>query len=279
MIADIKNALTVDVENWYDANLISPHVPAGYRDDRVVASVRELLVLLDERKVRATFFILGKVAGEHPGLIEEIAGKGHEIASHGWGHRLVFRQTEKEFEEDLARSLESLRRLTGKDVEGFRAPSWSVGAETPWFFDVLLRHGIKYDSSLFPVRTELFGSSGNPRHPHVIERAGGKLVEFPAPSVRLFGRTIPVCGGASLRLFPLAISNWGLERINREGLPAVVYLHPWELDDGIPFPEMPKRVRLMHSLGRRGMKKKLRVLLEAYSFQTLGDLSAAGCSL
>ncbi|MDP8236099.1 MAG: polysaccharide deacetylase family protein [Candidatus Erginobacter occultus] len=267
----MQNALTVDVENWYDASLLSPYVPAGYRDDRVVAATREIMDLLEEFGVRATFFVLGKVAEEHPGLVKEIAGRGHEVASHGWGHQLAYRQTEEEFEEDLHRSLEILERLSGGKVKGYRAPSWSVGVETPWFFDVLVRNGIEYDSSLFPVKTPLFGSSDNPRHFHIIERKKGRVVEFPASSVRFGGKTFPVGGGASLRLLPLAVTKWGIKRINREGMGAIVYLHPWEMDTGIPFPPMPFRTRLLHSRGRKGMKKKLRKLLESFSFHPMAD--------
>ena len=268
----MKSALTVDVENWYDASLLSPYVPAGYRDDRVVAATREVMVLIEGYGVRATFFVLGKLAEEHPGMVEEIAGRGHEVASHGWGHKLAYRQTEEEFEEDLKQSLEILERLTGGKVKGYRAPSWSAGAETPWFFDVLVRNGIDYDSSLFPVRTPLFGSPDNPRRPHRVEREGGSLVEFPASSVRLGPRTVPVGGGAALRLSPLSFTRRGLKRINREGMPAIVYLHPWEIDTGIPFPAMPAKTRLLHSRGRRGIKRKLRRLLEGFSFHPMFEL-------
>lgn len=270
----MKNALTIDVENWYDASLLSPYVPAGYGDDRVVGATREVMDLIEGYGVRATFFVLGKVAEEHPGLVEEIASRGHEVASHGWGHRLAYEQTEEEFEEDLVRSLEVLEKLTGKKVRGYRAASWSAGANTPWFFDVLIRRGIEYDSSLFPVKTPLFGSPDNPRRPHRIERSGGSLIEFPPSSVRIGPRTVPIAGGAALRLFPFAFTRWGLRRINREGLPAIVYLHPWELDPGIPFPPMPFKIRLLHSKGRRRMKRKLRSLVERFSFEPMKDLIA-----
>lgn len=278
----MNNALTVDVENWYDASLLSPYVPDGYRDDRVVASAREIMGLLDEFGVRATFFVLGKVAAEHPELVEEIAARGHEVASHGWGHGLAYEQTVEEFEDDLRRSLKILEHLSGGKVKGYRAPSWSVGVETPWFFDVLIRNGIEYDSSLFPVKTPLFGSPDNPRHPHIIERKEGRVIEFPASSVRFGGKTFPLGGGASLRLLPLAVTKWGIKRINREGMGAIVYLHPWEMDTGIPFPPMPTKVRLLHSWGRGGMKKKLHKLIESISFQPLADLASevfgAGCT-
>jgi len=268
----MKNALTVDVENWYDASLLSPYVPAGYRDGRVAASTREVMDLIEGYGVRATFFILGKVAEEHPGLVKEIAARGHEVASHGWGHQLACRQTWEEFEEDLRRSLEILERLSGAKVKGYRAPSWSAGAETPWFFDVLIRNGLEYDSSLFPVKTPLFGSPDNPRRPHPVEREAGGLVEFPASAVRIGAKTVPVGGGAALRLFPLAFTRWGLGKINWEGMPAIVYLHPWEIDIGIPFPPMPVKTRLLHSRGIKGMRRKLRRLLERFPFQPLESL-------
>jgi len=266
------NALTIDLENWYDANLIAPYVIAGYRDDRVVASTRQIMDLLDEYQVKATFFTIGSLAENQPELILEIARHGHEIASHGWGHQLVYSQTENEFESDLARSISSLKEIIGKEVKGYRAPSWSVGEDTPWFHDVLIRNGIEYDSSLFPVKTQLFGSADNPRRPHIIQRENGYLTEFPASTVRIAGRNFPVAGGAFFRGLPLWYSRWGIRRLNRAGIPAIVYLHPWELDVGIPFPATPKKVRFMHSLGRGSMKRKLKGLLKGFDFQPLGSL-------
>jgi polysaccharide deacetylase family protein (PEP-CTERM system associated) len=266
------NALTIDLENWYDANLIAPYVADSYHDDRVVASTHRILDLLDEYKVKATFFTLGSLAVEQPDLIIEIDRRGHEIASHGWGHQLVYSQTEEEFETDLARSLSSLQGITGKKVKGYRAPSWSVGEGAPWFYDVLIRNGIEYDSSLFPVKTELFGSADNPRRLHLVQRDNGSLKEFPASTVRVAGRNFPVAGGAFFRVFPFWYSRWGIWRLNRESIPAIVYLHPWELDTGIPFPLMPRKVRLMHSLGRGGMIRKLKVLLKIFDFTPLGRL-------
>ncbi len=268
----MKNVLTIDLENWYDANLIAPYVADGYRDDRVVSSSQRILDLLDEYQVKATFFTLGSLAGEQPELILEIDRRGHEIASHGWGHQLVYSQTEDEFEVDLARSLSSLKEITGKEVKGYRAPSWSVGEGTPWFYDVLIRNGIEYDSSLFPVKTELFGSAYNLRTSHVVKRETGNLMEFPASTVRVAGKNFPVAGGAFFRVLPFWYSRWGVRRLNREGMSAMVYIHPWELDTGIPFPPMPRKVRLMHSLGRSGMIRKLKVLLKVFDFTPLGSL-------
>jgi len=267
------NALTIDLENWYDANLIAPYVAAGYRDDRVVSSTRRILDLLDEYQVKATFFTLGSLAKEQLELILEIDRRGHEIASHGWGHQLVYSQSKEEFESDLVKSISCLNNITGKKVKGYRAPSWSVGEGTPWFYDVLVRNGIEYDSSLFPVRTSLFGSSSNPRFPHTINCGGKHIVEFPAPSIKLMGRNLPVGGGAFLRIFPLFFSRWGIKRINREGQPAVMYFHPWELDEGIPFPKLPWKTLHIHKFGVKGMVKKLRNLIREFEFCSLEELS------
>jgi polysaccharide deacetylase family protein (PEP-CTERM system associated) len=269
----MKNALTIDLENWYDANLIAPYVSSGYRDNRVVASTNRILDLLDKYEVKATFFTLGSLAEEQPELILEIDRRGHEVASHGWGHQLVYSQTEEKFEDDLVRGIGAIKSVTGKLACGFRAPSWSVGEGTPWFYDVLIRNGIEYDSSLFPVKTELFGSADNPRRPHIVRRDSGNLIEFPASTVRVAGRNYPVAGGAFFRVFPFWYSRWGIGRINREGLPAIIYLHPWELDTGIPFPSMPKKVRLMHSMGRSGMIGKLKRLLKIFEFQPMGKMA------
>jgi len=266
------NALTIDLENWYDANLIAPYVSEDYRDNRVVASTHLILDLLDEYQVKATFFTLGSLAMEQPELITEIDQRGQEIASHGWGHQLVYSQTEEEFETDLIRSIKALKSITGKNAKGFRAPSWSVGEGTPWFYDVLIRNGIEYDSSLFPVKTELFGSADNPRSLHLVPHDNGSLREYPASTVRIAGRNFPVAGGAFLRALPLWYSSWGIRRIQREDTPAIIYLHPWELDTGIPFPTMPRKVRIMHSLGRRGMIRKLKGLLRKFDFQPMGNL-------
>ena len=268
------NGLTIDLENWYNANLISPYVPDGYHDDRIVPVTRGILTLLRNHNVRATFFVLGEVAESHPDLVKDIQIKGHEIASHGCEHHLVYQLTEEEFEADLTRSQERLEDITGQKIRGFRAPSWSVSNRTPWFFDVLIRNGIRYDSSLFPVKTELFGSPEHPRFPHVVRREKGSLVEFPASTVKLLGKVIPVAGGSFLRVLPLGLNVHGIRSLNRQNIPAVVYFHPWELDGSIPWPRLPRRIRLMHDLGAgKKMERKLRALLGRFEFAPLGEIA------
>lgn len=273
----VLNAFSVDVEDWYQVSDFEAQVRFDEWDryeSRVVANTRRVLALLDEFGVKGTFFILTWNAERHPELVEDIASRGHEIATHGYSHRLVYEQGRDLYRRDLERSQEILERLTGKRARGYRAPSFSVTAKSMWALDVMLECGIEYDSSIFPVQDSLYGVPGALRFPFVIHSVGERqLVEFPMTTARVGKRNLPLGGGAYLRVLPYPYMRWGMRRVNKEGQSAVVYLHPWEID-----PEHPR----LHSRGKRGvsshyinlraMEDKLRRLLSDFRFAPVSEV-------
>ncbi len=273
----IVNALSFDVEDWYQVSDFEIAVDrwASY-PSRLVRNVERLLAILEEADVRATFFILTWNLERHPEVVKTIARAGHELASHGHRHQLLYRQTPAQFAADLERSVGLIEDLSGEKVLGFRAPSFSVRRETLWALDVLAEKGLRYDSSIFPVRRGLYGMEEAPRHPHVARGSnGGALWEFPPATARWLGQNIPVSGGGYLRLFPYWVIGWGLRRINREGHPAMVYLHPWELDPGQPRFDLGGKWST-HYRNLHVTEGKLRRLLGDFRFAPVREILPLG---
>jgi polysaccharide deacetylase family protein (PEP-CTERM system associated) len=271
------NALSIDVEDWYQVSDFEAEVKRpdwGQYEGRVVQNTGRLLALLRDYQVRATFFILTWNAERFPELVRQIDRDGHEIASHGYEHRLIYEQTPQEFRADVTRSLDILKSLTGKQILGYRAPSFSITQESLWALDTLVDLGFAYDSSIFPVRDTLYGIRDSQRFPYVIRRNGARqLVEFPMSTVRLGRRNLPLGGGAYLRLLPYRYFHWGMTRLQREGRPAVVYLHPWEIDPGQPRLRVRgKRGYSSHYLRLRAMEGKLRRLLRNFRFAPIREV-------
>jgi polysaccharide deacetylase family protein (PEP-CTERM system associated) len=265
------NAISVDVEDWYQVSDFEDVVePAAWDtyESRVVANTERILGLLDEHGVKGTFFVLTWNAERHPDLVRRIARAGHEVASHGHRHRLIFDQTPDEFREDLLRSKGLLEDLTGEPVLGYRAPSFSLTARSTWALDVLMEAGLRYDSSIFPVSDRLYGIPDARRFPFVIRREGDReLVEFPMSTTRALGRNWPLGGGAYLRVLPYPYLRWGMRRVNAEGHPALVYLHPWEVDPGQPrIKTRGKRGISVHYVNLAGTEARLRRLLREFEF-------------
>ena len=231
------NILQVDVEDWYC------DLDPGEWDKcepRVVEATERILSILDETGNKATFFILGYVAEQFPELVKKIDSEGHEIASHGYHHGRICGQTPEYFEQDLIRSISILERITGKKVKGYRAPQFTVVKETLWALEILRKHGLEYDSSIFPVKTPLYGIPDSPLFPYRIgsdiSTSGVDFLEIPLSvyKVPLLGKNVPIAGGFYLRFFPYVFIRHALKRINRGGNVAVCYIHPWELDPGKP---------------------------------------------
>ncbi len=266
----MTHAFSVDVEDWYQVSDFEELVSfsAWHRyERRVLHNTERVLAVLADAGVRATFFVLSWNAERHPELARMIATAGHEIASHGYAHGLAYELGEAAFRADVERSKKVLEDLTGTPVLGYRAPSFSITTQSLWALDVLLDLGFRYDSSIFPVQDRLYGIPGAQRFPFPISRNGRTLTEFPISTIRWAGRTLPLGGGAYLRLLPYAYTRWGLRRLATEGRAAIMYVHPWELD-----PEQPRlRVR-----GKRGLsthyyrlattEPKLRRLLADFRF-------------
>lgn len=275
----IVNAFSVDVEDWYQVSDFEEQVRLEDWDryeSRIVRNTRRILELLSEFGVKGTFFILTWNAVRHPELVEEIASEGHEIATHGYAHRLVYEQGRDLYKEDLERSQDILHRILGKAVRGYRAPSFSVTSRSLWALDVMLEAGIEYDSSIFPVKDSLYGIPGARRFPYIIHEAKGRsLLEFPMSTTQMGSRNLPLGGGAYLRLLPYRYMRWGMNRVNAEGEPALVYLHPWEIDPDQPRLNIRgKRGFSTHYMKLHVMEEKLRRLLSDFRFAPMGEVLA-----
>jgi len=281
---NVLNAMTVDVEEHFQVSAFENTIRRDEWDaipSRVEANTSRLLDLFDEVQVTATFFVLGWIAERHGGLVRRIAERGHEVACHGYSHRLVYNQTEAEFRDETLRAKALLQDITGSPVLGYRAASFSIGRANLWALDVLAEAGFRYDSSLFPIVHDRYGIPGAPRHMRVVRTPrGGRLVEVPPSTLRMGRLVVPFGGGGYLRLFPRGLTRWAIGRLNaRERLPVVVYVHPWETDPGQPRVAAPLRSRLRHYVGLETTLPKLRNLTSSYRFGTMLSLIDAAGSL
>ena len=271
------NAITVDVEEYFHATNLEPYFgPAKWHSlpSRVDESTRRLLDLFARNGVKGTFFILGYVARRHPKLVQDIAREGHEIASHGYGHRLVYNQTPRAFFRDVRKTKYLLEDLTGAAVLGYRAPNFSIRDKNLWAYDELIRAGYRYDSSLYPVRHERYGNLNRSYLPERLQRHSGELAEFPlaVSPLRLLGKEyrLPVAGGAWWRLFPSLYILWALRRMRH---PRNCYLHPWEIDAGQPRVALPFLTRIRHYTGVGTFENKIERFLRAFEFTTVSTVA------
>jgi polysaccharide deacetylase family protein (PEP-CTERM system associated) len=272
MTGPLVNALTVDFEDWYQG-LEIPHTDWNGYEDRIESCGRRLLDLLAERKVRGTFFVLGSVAERHPHLVREITAGGHEIATHGWSHTLVYRMTPVTFRAELERSMRMLEDLSGQAIVGHRAPFFSITRQSLWALEVMGDCGIRYDSSIFPVLNYRYGIEDSPRWPYAVDAgSAGTLHEFPITTWRVLGRNLPVAGGAYFRIFPYPFTRLAFRSINRAGHPAVFYIHPWELDPDHPRIPLPRRIALTHYANLKATEGRMRRLLTDFSFAPMKEV-------
>lgn len=273
------NAMSFDVEDYYHVEAFQSVVRRedweGY-ESRVCHSTLKILDILGRYGIKATFFILGWVAEHTPVIVKEIQAAGHEIGSHGYAHRIIYQQTPDEFANDVRRSLEIIEGITGEKVLGFRAPSFSLTKRSLWAIDVLQSFGFTYDSSVFPIIHDLYGIPDAPRQPYQI--AAG-FWEFPMTTIRILGANLPVGGGAYLRIFPYWWTRWGIRRANSDGGPAVVYLHPWEVDPEHPKIKTTRINHLRHYANLEKTENRLVALCRDFRFTSLRsvlDQLAAG---
>jgi polysaccharide deacetylase family protein (PEP-CTERM system associated) len=273
----MKNVMSVDVEDWFCVYNLSRLIPYSAWDEcesRVERNTLRLLDLFRRYQVEATFFVLGWVADRFPDLVNEIVRAGHEVASHGYSHRLLTFMTPEEFRQDLQRSLEVLAKVTSQTVRGFRAPSFSLTPNTLWAVDVLKECGIQYDSSVFPVRLHPdYGMPGSDLPPH--ELADG-LIELPMGVAEVLGHRIPCAGGGYFRLYPYALTRRLMQRCNEQGRPVIFYLHPWEVDPEQPRVEgMSWSTRFRHYNNLEKTEPRLERLLADFAFTSARALIAA----
>jgi polysaccharide deacetylase family protein (PEP-CTERM system associated) len=276
----IVNAMTVDVEDYFQVSAFDGVVSRAEWDgypSRVSGNTERVLELFDRAGVRATFFVLGWVADRFPALVRRIAAAGHEVASHGYHHQLLYVLTPQQFREDVRRAKNALEHAAGQAVLGYRAPSFSVIKSTMWALDVLIEEGHRYDASIFPIHHDRYGVPDAPRHAHALQRAGGTLVEMPASTVRLGRVNLPIAGGGYFRLLPYAWTKWGMRRVNHtEGAPVVFYMHPWELDPEQPRFDVGFGTRLRHYGGLSRTAERLNALLRDFRFDSLASVLKLG---
>jgi polysaccharide deacetylase family protein (PEP-CTERM system associated) len=275
----IINAMTVDVEDYFQVSAFESVVSRdrwGDYESRVAANTDRLLALFAEFGVHATFFVLGWVAEREPALVRRVAEAGHEIASHGYAHRLVYHQQPEEFREDIRRSKALIEAAAGQPVNGYRAPSFSITPRSLWALDVLAEEGFLYDASIFPIRHDRYGIPSAPRFPHLVDgvygerRFGSGLLEIPAATVRIGGVNLAIAGGGYFRLLPYAWTRWGIAKVNHdERRPVVFYLHPWELDPNQPRLGAAWLARYRHYRNIDRTEHRLRRLLCDFCFGAL----------
>ena len=216
----VVNAMTIDVEDYFQVSAFDTVLPRSRwegMESRVVGNTERLLDIFGEHRVKATFFVLGWVADRFPALVRAIAAQGHEIASHGYGHALVYDQAPEGFREDIRRSKAVIESACGAEVRGYRAPSFSITNRSLWALDILIEEGFDYDASIFPIHHDRYGIPSSPRHPYRIERRAGSLVETPGSTTAWGPFNMPVAGGGYFRILPYAWTKWGIGRVNRRG--------------------------------------------------------------
>lgn len=275
----ITNAFTIDVEDYYHVSALAPAFPPdtwSQRESRVAASTERLLAMLDEYRVKGTFFVLGWVADHVPSLVKRIAALGHEVACHGYSHQLIYRQSPAVFAEETRRAKGLLEDLTGLPVIGYRAASFSITPRSRWALDTLVELGFAYDSSIFPVRHDRYGMPGAAREPGRIQApSGASIVEFPMSTASFGPARIPVSGGGYFRLLPYWFTSRGLRDINeREGNPFTFYLHPWEIDVDQPRVRVKWLSRFRHYTNLHKCEARLRRLLGDFRFSTMSKVLA-----
>jgi len=271
------NALTIDVEDYFHVQAFADVISSAHWDEypvRVERNTFRLLEILGRRNVKATFFILGWVADRCPALVRAIVDSGHEIGSHGYGHRMLTRGSQANFREDLIRAKSTIEDQTGSRVTCFRAPSYSITSKTLWALEILAEFGFEYDSSIFPIRHDYYGIPDAPRFPHYWSlKSGARLLEFPPSTVRILGINVPIAGGGYLRLLPYKVTAWAIRRLNqKEDQPAMVYLHPWEIDPDQPRLAASWRSRFRQYQNLQTTEKKLMRLLDDFSWAPMSKV-------
>lgn len=272
----IRNALTVDVEDYFQVWAFSRHIPRDAWDSmpcRIERNIDAILSLLEEHGAQATYFTLGWIAERYPGVVRRIVAAGHELASHGYAHLKVSEQTPEAFRQDITRAKKLLEDVAGVEVKGYRAPSFSIGRGNLWALQYLRRAGYCYSSSVYPVRHDHYGMPDAPRFAFYPDGAEG-LLELPVTTVTIFRRNIPAGGGGYFRLFPYSMSRWCLKRVNAvEHRPCVFYFHPWEID-----PDQPRqkgiglKTRFRHYVNLSVMERRLRALCRDFEWDRMDRL-------
>jgi polysaccharide deacetylase family protein (PEP-CTERM system associated) len=274
--APIRNAMTIDVEDYFHVSAFASHITREDWDRlpcRVERNVDAILAMLVEHGAHATYFMLGWVAERYPGLVRRIVEQGHELASHGYAHQRATEQSRQEFRQDITRAKALLEDISGVAVQGYRAPSFSIGDGNLWALECLHEAGYRYSSSVYPIRHDHYGMPGAPRFAFFPDGGCG-LLEIPVTTVRLFNQNLPAGGGGYFRLLPYSVSRWCLKRVNRvDRQPCIFYFHPWEIDPGQPRQGgISLKTRFRHYVNLSSMERRIRALFGDFQWDRVDRL-------
>ena len=269
----IRNAMTCDVEDYFQVSAFAPHIERASwpaRECRVEANIERILALMADAKVHATFFTLGWIAERYPAMVRRIVAGGHELASHGYGHLRASDQDLTQFTEDITSSKKLLEDIGGQAVRGYRAPSFSIGTANLWALDALLAAGYRYSSSIYPIAHDHYGMPDAPRFAFYPNGADG-LLEVPITTVRMGSRNLPAGGGGYFRLLPYALSRWMMRKVNHDDQEsAIFYFHPWEIDPGQPRPEgVDLKSRFRHYVNLDRMEGRIKALTRDFAWDRM----------
>lgn len=271
-IGGVKHFFTVDVEEYFQVVALSPYAPMAKWDSfesRVERSVDELLALMATHGALGTFFTVGWVAERHPEMMKRIVAAGHEVASHTYDHLRITHQTPEHFRESVRKTKRIIEDITGSEVIGFRAPSFSITPGNEWALDILIEEGHRYDSSLFPVKRRGYGYPGGQRDAYWIERPAGRIAEFPPATLRVAGLTLPAAGGAYFRILPPFLVHAALREAEGRGAAGTFYIHPWEWDPRQPRLDVPLLTRVRHYAGQGGVLNRIAALLSTLRWEPM----------
>lgn len=271
----IKNAMTIDVEDYFQVSALAPYIPRSEWDNipcRVERNVQRILEMLAEHQAQATFFTLGWVAQRYPQLVRAIVDNGHELASHGYGHLRASDQSEVEFKEDVSSAKKLLEDISGVAVKGYRAPSFSIGTRNLWALDVLHHAGYEYSSSIYPIKHDHYGMPEAPRFK--FQPREHALMEVPPTTLQMMGRNLPASGGGYFRLMPYGLSKWMIQRVNQHDRQSCIfYFHPWEIDPDQPRqPGTNLKTRFRHYVNLSRMEGKLKQLLQDFQWGRMDQI-------
>ncbi len=272
-------ALTVDVEDYFQVSAFEDSIKPTTWDNlphRVEDNTNKILDVFDEFSLKATFFVLGWVAQRYPQLVKRISESGHEVCCHGYNHQRITTLSQESFKEDITSSRKLLQDISGQEVNGYRAPSYTITKQTIWALDELIDAGFTYDSSIFPIHHDLYGMPDAKRFPHSIDCKNGKIKEFPPSTVEysLLGKrvTLPFSGGGYLRLLPAPLISNAYKSLENKGQPSTLYFHPWEIDPMQPRMKGPLKSRFRHYVNLSKTENKLRYLFKRHSFAPMGKV-------
>nr|WP_315201421.1 XrtA system polysaccharide deacetylase [uncultured Albidiferax sp.] len=270
-IKNITNAFTIDVEDYFQVSAFSPYINRNdwdFHECRIESNINKILNMLEVSGTKATFFTLGWIAERYPQLVKRIVQEGHELASHGYGHQRAFELSEPEFLSDIQVSKKILEDISGVQVKGYRAPSFSISKNNLWAFDCLLDSGYKYSSSVYPIKHDHYGMPESPRFAYSVRNG---LIEIPVTTLRLFGRNFPSSGGGYFRLLPYFLSKLMIDKVlSADRQPAIFYFHPWEIDANQPvISGIDIKTNFRHYVNIKSMQGKVGRLLSDYNWDRI----------